>query len=130
MKTNLNKILGWGSVLALVAGFTSTALAGPGPQFWQQQDKVRAENAAKAKAAAPVDAPAVACASCKTSDVTEFRSSQAGGKVPGRYDKIGTKHECAMCGGATTTVRGKTTSDMKANCPVCAEVTRTCCKTS
>lgn len=134
MKTITQQILGWGSALVLVAGLTSSALAGPGPQYWQQQDKIRAENAAKAKAAAPTvkpaDTPAMACASCKTEAVREFRSSQAGGKVPARFYTVGTKHSCSACGGAVTTVRGTTTNDMTANCPICVKAkaaNATCC---
>lgn len=125
MKTITQQILGWGSALVLVAGLTSSALAGPGPQYWQQQDKIRAENAAKAKAAAPAakpaDTPAMACASCQTTEITQYRPSAAGGKVAARNDKIGTKHSCSACGGAVTTVRGNTTNAMMANCPICAK---------
>lgn len=125
MKTITQKILGWGSALVLVTGLASSVMAGPGPQYWQQQDKVRAENAAKAQAVAtapkPADAPAMACASCQTSVVREYRPSQAGGKVAARYDTVGATHECTACGGAVTTIRGKTTSDMKSNCPICAQ---------
>ncbi len=125
MKTITQKILGWGSALVLVAGLTSSAIAGPSPQFWQQQEQLRAQNAAKAKAAAvaakPAEASAMACASCKTEAVREYRSSQAGGKVAARFDTVGTKHSCSACGGAVITVRGNTTNDMTANCPICAK---------
>ena len=135
MKTITKTILGWGSVLALVAGITSSATAGPGPQDWQQQEKIRAETAAKAKAAAaqaakPADIPAMACADCKTEAIREYRSSQAGGKIAARFDAVGTKHTCSACGGAVTTVRGNTTNDMTANCPICAKAkaaSTTCC---
>ena len=125
MKTSTQKILGWGSALVLVAGLTSTAIAGPGPQFWQQQDKIRSENAAKAKAAAqaakPADTPAMACASCKTTDVRDSKYVGPGGKGHMEWFTVGTKHSCSACGGAVTTVRGKTTNDMTANCPICAK---------
>ncbi len=125
MKTITLKVLGWGSALVLVAGLTSSAIAGPGPQFWQQQDKIRAENAAKAKAAAqaakPAETPAMACANCKTTKVEEFSGTNGPGRFAPHYTVIGTKHECASCGGAVTTVRGNATNDMKANCPICAK---------
>jgi len=125
MKTITQKILGWGSALVLVAGLTSSAIAGPSPQFWQQQEQLRAQNAAKAKAAAvagkPVDASAMVCASCKTTAVREFHAGNAGGKVPARDEVVGSKHTCSACGGAVTTVRGNTTNDMTANCPICAK---------
>lgn len=125
MKTNTQKILGWGSALILVAGLVSNAIAGPGPQFWQQQDKIRAENAAKAKAAAqaamPADKPAMACASCKTTDVRDSKYVSPGSKGHVEWTTIGTKHSCSACGGAVTSVRGKTTNDMTANCSICAK---------
>ena len=125
MKTITQKILGWGSALVLVAGLTSSAIAGPGPQFWQQQEQMRAQNAAKAKAAAqaakPADTPAMACAACTTTAVREFHAGNAGGKVPARDEVVGSKHTCTACGGAVTTVHGNTTNDMKANCPICAK---------
>jgi hypothetical protein len=135
MKTTLKNALGWGSVFALVAGFSSTAMAGPGPQYWQQMEKIRAENTAKAHAATPAATPAAkpACVSCKTDAIREFRPSALSGKIPDRYVTIGSKHECAACGGAITTVRGKTTDDMKSNCPICAKANASktsCCTTS
>ena len=123
MKTNSKEVLGWGVALVLAAGLTS-AIAGPGPQYWQQQDKIRAENAAKAQAAQtarPADPPAMACASCKTTKVEEFSAMNVSGKYAPHYTTIGSKHECASCGGAVATVRGRTTNDMKANCPICAK---------
>jgi hypothetical protein len=125
MKTITQKILGWGSAYVLVAGLTSSAVAGPGPQFWQQQEQLRAQNAAKAKAAAqaatPTDASAMACAACKTIAVREFHAGNAGGKVPARDEVVESKHTCTACGGTVTTVHGKTTSDMTVNCPICAK---------
>ena len=125
MKTITQKMLGWGSALVLVAGLTSSAIAGPGPQFWQQQEQLRAQNAAKAKAAAtvakPAETAAMACAACKTAKVEEFSATNVSGKYAPHYTTIGSKHDCAACGGAVATVRGKTTNDMKANCPICAK---------
>ena len=125
MKTLTKKIFGWSSVVVLATGLTSSVTAGPGPQYWQQQDTIRADNAAKAKAtvsaAKSADAAAMACPSCRTSDIVVYRPGGAGGKVPARYDKIGTKHTCSACGGAVTTVRGNTTNDMTANCPIRAK---------
>lgn len=137
MKTITQKILGWGSGLVLVAGLTTSAIAGPGPQFWQQQEQLRAQNAAKAKAAAavakPADTPAMACAACKTTKVEEFSAMNVSGKYAPHYTTIGAKHECSACGGAVATVRGKTTNDMTANCPICAKAkaaTAACCTTT
>ncbi len=128
---NLKNRLGLGTVLALTIGIGSSAFAGPSPQYWQQMEQIRAENAAKVKTVASAKAAkpgAMACEKCRTTAVTEYRSSQAGGKVPARFDRVGTKHTCDGCGGAITSVRGKTTTnDMKANCPTCAKAVPTCC---
>jgi hypothetical protein len=122
-------MLGLGSVLALAISIGSSAFAGPSPQYWQQMERIRAENAAKrAVASANTAKPgAMVCDKCKTTPVTEYRPSQAGGKVPARFDRVGTKHTCDGCGGAITSVRGKTTNDMKANCPTCAPAGPGCC---
>lgn len=123
MKASLKNVLGWGSILALI-GFTSAAIAGPGPQFWQEQAalaKARAD-AAKKSAVAPAkaaDTPAMSCTRCKTTKVQEL--SNFAGKFPPSYRTIGSKHECAACGGTVATVRGKTTNEMKDDCPICAK---------
>lgn len=120
--------LGFGTVLALAIGIGTSAFAGPSPQYWQMMEKIRAENAVRKVASADKAKPAaMACDKCKTTSVTEYRPSQAGGKVPARFDRVGTKHTCDACGGAVTSVRGKTTTDMKANCPTCAKAVPTCC---
>jgi hypothetical protein len=108
MKTILKNMLGWGSALALVAGCTSTAVV-------------------------PGNKAAMACTNCKTELISEYRPSPLSGKIPDRYVTIGSKHECAACGGAITTVRGKPTDDMKSNCPICAKAKTSnaaCCTTS
>lgn len=124
MKTTLKNLLGWGSVLALVVGFNSSAFAGPGPQYWQQQERLRAERAAQKQTAAPTEktpAAAMTCTSCKTSLVTEYRPTNVSGKLAPGFTPVGSKHECAACGGAIKRVRGQVTDDMKSNCPICAQ---------
>lgn len=120
-------IIGFSSMLALAIGLSSSAFAGPGPQFWAQQAKNQANAAKKAEPAKPADPSAMACVTCKTTDIREFHSSQAGGKIPARSDIVGSKHECAMCGGAVTVVQGVITNDMKSNCPMCAKAAPGCC---
>ena len=131
MKTSPKNVLGLASVLALVAGFSSLALAGPGPQYWQQQEKLRAENAAKTPAASPIAKsavnPAMTCAHCKTSVVQEFSALNVSGKYTPHATTIGFRHECSSCGGAIATSRGTTTNEMKDNCPICAKATPGCC---
>lgn len=130
MKTSqLIRTLGLGSALALIAGITNSAYAGPGPQYWQQMEQLRAANAAR-KAAVKTDSAkpaAMACAACKTSIVTEYSTRNVSGKFAPHFMPVGTKHECAACVGAITKVRGKTTNEMKANCPTCAKAGPGCC---
>ena len=118
MKTTLKNIIGWGSVLALVAGFTASSVAGPGPQYWTQ--KPTKTPVAAPEKAAPA-APAMACPNCKTSLVTEFSPTTVSGKLAPSFKPIGSRHECTACGGAVTRIRGQVTDDMKANCPICAK---------
>jgi len=113
--------VGFSSVLALTFGLSSSALAGPSPQFWAQH------NVRQTESAKPAAIPAMACPSCKTTDIREFHPSAAGGKVSARNDLVGTKHECALCGGALTVVRGVTRNTMKSNCPTCAKAAPGCC---
>lgn len=129
--SHVKSILGLGSVLALMIGIGSSAFAGPSPQYWQQMEKIRAENAAKVKTVASgktAKPGAMACEKCKTTAVTEYRPSQAGGKVPARFERVGTKHICDACGGSITSARGMAiTNDMKAKCPTCANAVPACC---
>ena len=123
-----NNAIRLSAMLALAVGLSSSAFAGPGPQFWAQQTRNQAEAAKNREAEKPANPPAMACASCQTTDVREFHPGNAGGKVPARNDLVGTKHECAMCGGAIAVIRGVTTNDMKSNCPTCAKSAPGCCK--
>jgi hypothetical protein len=95
--------------LFISAVFASHAIAGPGPQYWQQQDKIRAENAAKAKApvaepAKPAAAPTHLCAGATVVPVTAMKSLQSNGRPPLVAVQIGTKTVCHMCP-VTTAVR-------------------------
>src|SRR5687768_11420326 len=100
MKTTRNLIR---SSVGLVASglFAAAALAGPGPQYWQQMEKIRSENAARAAAQSESTRPAaMACPACKTTAITEYRPSPLGGKFQGRFERVGAKHSCDACGGA------------------------------
>lgn len=135
MKMTLKNILRWDSALALVAGFTATAIAGPSPQYWQQMEILRAENAKKPQSFAPATKPAetaMPCGNCKTTKVEDFSATNISGKLAPHYTVVGAKHECATCGGAMATVRRKTTDDMTGNCPICAKAKAAgtaCCNT-
>lgn len=111
-------------IVALSASITLSAIAGPGPQFWAQQH-------AKAAAASDTKAPpAMACPKCKDGVVTVLTPGSAGGKIPARAVTVGNKHACDGCGGEIKSNQGKTTSDMRSNCPVCAKTEPNCCKLS
>jgi len=102
MKTTLRMkiILGLGGVLALVMGSGCAT-----------QDIV---------AKTEPSAAAMVCTACKTSIVTAFSPANVSGKWAPRYVPVGTKHACAKCGDTSPKVLGKTASEMKMNCPVCA----------
>lgn len=128
MKTIIlnGKIIGFGAMLALALGLSSSAIAGPGPEYWAARTREQAERTKKAEVSKPAT-PAMACASCQTTAIRQFYPAAAGGKVPASYGRVGTKHECALCGGAITVVRGVTTNTMKTNCPTCAQAVPNCC---
>jgi hypothetical protein len=133
MKTNSKTLLAGTAAIMAAAAFASLSFAGPDPQSWQQQEKLRAESAAKAQVNATAKTPAMSCASCKTTPVQEFVPAKFGGKYAKRSVTVGSKHECGACDGAITTVRGQTTNDMKANCPTCAHAKAAaiaCCTTN
>lgn len=115
------------ALLALAIGLSSSAIAGPGPEYWAARAREQAERTKKAELAKPTVAPAMACASCQMTAIRQFYPAAAGGKVPASYGRVGTKHECALCGGAITVVRGVTTNTMKTNCPTCAQAVPNCC---
>lgn len=129
----VKSVLGLGSVLALTLGLGCSAFAGPGPQFWQQQEKIRAENAAKkaaTPAAKPADTPAMACPHCKTKVFEESSFTNVSGKIAPHSTVIGRRHYCDGCRGYITKVRSNVTDEMKRNCPICAKAGPTCCSVS
>lgn len=123
----IKNLLGLGSALTLAVGLTSATFAGPSSQFFAQQEKNRADIANKADAAKSADTSAMTCAACKTAEVRQDHTTGANGRMSVTHDLVGTKHTCATCGGAITVVRGKTTNDMKGNCPICAKSAPGCC---
>ena len=146
------KTIGLGSVLALAISLSTSVFAGPGPQYWAQMEQIRAENAAKAKAAKakavtaaevpaakpaaavptakPADTPAMACPRCKTKVLEEFSFTNVSGKIAPHSTVIGKSHSCDGCSGVVTVTRGKVTDEMKRNCPICAKAGPNCCSTS
>lgn len=113
----------------LVSGFVAAAtLAGPGPQYWQQTEKVRAEHVAKHKAEAPAKPaqhPTNRCESCRTTPLWAANDRGPAGKgIPGTRVS-GYSHSCSGCVGTNVTEYGKTKSEMK-HAATC--VTLGCCK--
>ena len=121
IKTNSQIGRSLGLLLALaVAG---SAYAGPGFQYWQSAGKSTAQASTPA-----ATAPAMVCHACKDTVVTAISATNTSGKLAPHSVAVGSKHECAMCGGVITTVGGKATTNMTANCPTCANAKPSCCK--
>jgi hypothetical protein len=100
MKTSLTSKIAGASVGLLLAGFvSSSAIAGPGPQYWQSRAKAPAVEPAK-----PESAPTHACAGATVVPVTTMKPAQANGRGPLVAVQTGTKTVCHMCP-VTTTVR-------------------------
>ena len=117
-------ILGLGSLLALAISLSpSVVRAGTAPTHGG-----KASIPASA-AVAPSDVAAMACAGCKTVDVTE-RRILPGAKAGTAIFSVGSKHECAMCGGEIAAVNGTVTDTMLHDCTVCASTPAPCCAPS
>ncbi len=127
--SHVKSILGLGSVLALAIGLGSSAFAGPGPQHWQQQEQLRAANAAKkaatTQAEKPAAATAMACPSCKTKVYEETAQPNVVDKTRPRVVKVGVRHYCDSCKGTITRLPGGVNSEMQHNHGACA--TASCC---
>lgn len=76
------------------------------------------------------DTAVMVCGACKTVSITEFKSINPNGRPPMRWVEVGSKHECDNCGGAITTIRGKTKDTMQHNCSKCGEGAAFCCVTT
>lgn len=124
----LLKTLGLGSLLALSLSLTSTALrAGLPPSASQRTSPVAA--IADAGAIKTSDTNTMACAACKTVAITE-RTLLPGTKAGTSVSVVGSRHECAMCGGEITTANGTTVDSMGRNCLVCGSSVTSCCPAS
>ncbi len=113
---------------ALFAGLATLSIAGPGPQYWNRTKPVTTEK--DVAALKPGDTVMQVCSACKTVAISEYKSAFANGRPPLRWMVVGSKHECEMCGGAITTVNGKTTDSMQHNCSKCGEGAAFCCVTT
>ena len=108
--------------LLLALAVAGSAYAGPGFQYSQSARKPASQPSVAAAAAT------TACPACKDTIVTAISATNTSGKWAPHTAAVGSKHECSMCGGAITTTGGKTTTDMTANCPMCANAKPSCCK--
>jgi len=130
MHTSLRsaKIIGSGSLLALALSFSASLYAGPGPQYWQMMEQIRAEN--KAMSAKSVDTPTnpvstlMPCEACKTIPLRDSRWVGPLSKSRIEWFTVGAKHMCAHCGGEIKVVRGATANSMQRNCPMCKDAVR------
>lgn len=100
--TLLIKPAGLSLGLLFTALFSSTAVAGPGPQYWMAQGKPR--TAAVVSPAKAAVTPVALCAGAKVVASTVMRSAQANGKGPLVSVQVGTKTICHICP-VTTLVR-------------------------
>ncbi len=99
MKTSyFAKASGAGLGLLFSTLISSSAMAGPGPQFWQSVGKAKAPVAEPAKAAV---VPTHACAGSAVVAVTEMKPALPNGRGPLVAVQTGTKTVCHMCPVAT-----------------------------
>lgn len=132
MNTSLRsaKIIGSGSLLALVLSFSVSTYAGPGPDYWQRMERAQADFKARAanseKAPSKAVPAAMACEACQTVVLRE--SGWIGPPSKGRLAEftVGAKHTCTHCGGEIKVVRGRTTNTMQHNCPMCGKDSAKC----
>lgn len=127
MNTQLRseRIIGSGSLLALVFSFSASAYAGP---YWQRMEKAEADfkgltkNSVEASnRAVPTTMP---CEACQTTILRASRWIGPPGKGRLETFAVGARHTCAHCGGEIKIVRGRTTNSMQHNCPMCKDAAR------
>src|ERR1035438_1332262 len=126
VKTQTLRFLGLGSLLALALAVTSsTARAGAVlPPDWHRATPI--VTASYDTAVKPDDTVVMACSACKTVSVLEHRLLP-GAKAGTAMFTLGSKHECAMCGGEIASVNGKTVDSMQHNCSMCGADAAYCC---
>jgi hypothetical protein len=118
------RFLGLGSILALALSIAPSAARAGGnlpPDAWRRATPVTNSTDIK-----PGDTVIMACPGCKTVMITERRILPDGKAGTGLYT-IGSKHECDICGGAITTLAGKTADMMQHNCSMCGQNAAFCC---
>jgi hypothetical protein len=126
VKTQTLRFLGLGSLLAIALAVTpSTVRAGAVlPPDWHRATPI--VTASDANAVKPDGTVVMVCSACKTVSVLE-RRLLPGAKAGAAVFTLGSKHECAMCGGEITTVNGKTVDSMQHNCRMCGADAAYCC---
>ncbi len=119
-------VLSLGSILAAALAFALPTLRAGAPLPSGAYHRVGAVVSANDVSTVKSDAVAMACGACKTTAITE-RRLLPGAKAGTALFAVGSRHECAMCGGEITTMNGTTTNSMAHNCVVCGQVTVSCC---
>lgn len=110
MKTNsLNSLRSILSASLALAAFSTTLLAGPGPQYWSKSTTPPPAVKEQAKPKAPGPAK---CDGCKTTTKWIISDRGPAGKgVPGA-SIAERKHECKGCSGTVVTEKRTTTGTM------------------
>lgn len=123
-------MLGFGTVLVLSIAAGASAVAGPGPQYSQQQENLRNENVQKAKVAAvkPPEGAGMACSSCKTKIYQEAALPNVADKSVPRVVKVGWRHYCGDCSGTITRFQSRMADEMARNHSLCATAAANCCR--
>lgn len=126
VKTHAIRFLGLGSLLTLALAVTpSTVRAGSVlPPDWHRATPI--VTVSDANAVKPDDTAVMVCSACKTVSVLE-RRLLPGAKAGTAMFTLGSKHECAMCGGEIASVNGKTVDSMQHNCSMCGADAACCC---
>ena len=110
---------------ALFTGLATLSVAGPGPQYWNRPKSDT--SVAKPEVIKTEADKAMACGSCKTTAIEEYKSANPNGRPPFRWVQTGSRHDCNQCGGSIAVVNGKTTDTMDHDCKMCGEVATNCC---
>lgn len=115
--TSLIKPAGLSLGLLFASLFASSAIAGPGPQYWAAQGKPKADTVAKADAT-----PVKLCAGAEVVASTIMKPALANGKGPLVPVQVGTKTVCHMC--PVTTVVTRNSLPNGKGTPVTTRVTK------
>jgi hypothetical protein len=123
MKTTPRTLVQTSAGMLVAAIFAAAAVAGPGPQYWQQMDSFRTDKAAKQKTE---PRPAAAkCEGCKSTPIWVANDRAPAGKGAPSVRAGGSEHSCSRCAGNVATQSGKVKDGMTRAAPCTAMA---CCK--